>query len=96
MSLASELLQALAARQAEFVAIRHDLHRHPELGFQETRTASIVARAAYRPEVVASPPCAPTHDTMTRSPSANRDEADVVTVPAASRPGTHGSVGRWL
>ena len=43
--MASELLQALVARQAEFVAIRHDLHRHPELGFQEARTAAIVARA---------------------------------------------------
>lgn len=27
----------------EMVAVRRDLHRHPELGFQETRTAGIVA-----------------------------------------------------
>ena len=27
----------------ELVRVRRDLHRHPELGFQETRTASIVA-----------------------------------------------------
>ena len=28
----------------ELTAIRHDLHAHPELGFEETRTAGIVAR----------------------------------------------------
>ena len=27
----------------ELVAIRHDLHAHPEIGFEETRTAAIVA-----------------------------------------------------
>ncbi len=32
--------QALAG---ELVAIRRDLHMHPELGFQEVRTARIVA-----------------------------------------------------
>ena len=29
----------------EFFALRRDLHAHPELGFEETRTARIVARA---------------------------------------------------
>lgn len=29
--------------QAMLVALRHDLHAHPELGFEETRTAAIVA-----------------------------------------------------
>lgn len=29
---------------AEFVALRRDLHRHPELGFVEHRTAALVAR----------------------------------------------------
>lgn len=28
----------------ELIAIRHDLHAHPELGFEETRTAEIVAK----------------------------------------------------
>ena len=28
----------------EIIALRHDLHRHPELGFQESRTAGIIAR----------------------------------------------------
>jgi metal-dependent amidase/aminoacylase/carboxypeptidase family protein len=28
---------------AEAVATRRDIHRHPELGFQETRTAALVA-----------------------------------------------------
>ncbi|UCF31625.1 MAG: amidohydrolase [bacterium] len=27
----------------ELIALRHDLHRHPELGFEETRTARIIA-----------------------------------------------------
>ena len=27
----------------EMIALRRDLHRHPELGFQEVRTAGIVA-----------------------------------------------------
>ena len=30
--------------QDEFVAIRHDIHAHPELGLQERRTAELVAR----------------------------------------------------
>jgi hippurate hydrolase len=29
----------------DLVALRHDLHRHPELGFEETRTSGIVAGA---------------------------------------------------
>jgi amidohydrolase len=32
------------ARQLDLIAWRRDLHRHPELGFQEIRTAGIVAR----------------------------------------------------
>ena len=37
------VLPEIAALTDEFVAIRHDLHAHPELGFEETRTAGIVA-----------------------------------------------------
>ncbi|MEB2286499.1 MAG: amidohydrolase [Anaerolineae bacterium] len=33
----------IAARQDAWIALRRDLHRHPELGFQEVRTAEIVA-----------------------------------------------------
>jgi len=40
MNLMSGLLPELAARTA---ALRRDLHAHPELAFQETRTAGIVA-----------------------------------------------------
>jgi len=29
--------------QDELVAVRHDLHAHPELGFEEHRTARIVS-----------------------------------------------------
>lgn len=28
----------------ELVAIRHDLHRHPELGYEEERTSGVVQR----------------------------------------------------
>ena len=37
------LLGALRAREAEFVALRRDIHRHPEMGFEEQRTAALVA-----------------------------------------------------
>ncbi|RUT24173.1 amidohydrolase [Asaia sp. W19] len=40
---ASPLLKALAPLREEFVALRHDLHTHPELGFAEKRTSDIVA-----------------------------------------------------
>ena len=38
----------IAARQSEWIARRRDLHRHPELGFQEVRTAGIVASTLTR------------------------------------------------
>ncbi|MFH5924334.1 M20 aminoacylase family protein [Roseomonas xinghualingensis] len=38
-----DLIDRLAARQDDLVAIRHDLHRHPEMGFEERRTAALVA-----------------------------------------------------
>jgi len=28
----------------ELIALRHDLHQHPELGFEETRTSQVIAR----------------------------------------------------
>jgi amidohydrolase len=39
MSLSPDVL----AHQADLVALRRDFHRHPELGYRETRTAGIVA-----------------------------------------------------
>jgi amidohydrolase len=36
------------ARQADWIARRRDLHRHPELGFKEVRTAGIVANELTR------------------------------------------------
>src|SRR4029078_9401175 len=33
----------IAANAAELTAIRRDIHAHPELGFEEERTAKIVA-----------------------------------------------------
>ncbi len=40
-----ELLERARSFRADLVALRRDLHRHPELGFQETRTAGIAADA---------------------------------------------------
>ncbi|CAN7364879.1 M20 family metallopeptidase [Bosea sp. LjRoot90] len=34
----------IAASVEEFIALRRDLHRHPELAFRETRTSAIVAK----------------------------------------------------
>ncbi|WP_438487512.1 amidohydrolase [Streptomyces sp. S186] len=43
-ALASSVLAPLDARLADLVALYEDLHRHPELAFQETRTAAAAAR----------------------------------------------------
>jgi amidohydrolase len=37
------LTEELKRFEPELVAIRHDIHRHPEVGFEENRTAKIVA-----------------------------------------------------
>ena len=37
------ILEGLKAYEAELVAVRQDIHRHPETGFEETRTPAIVA-----------------------------------------------------
>jgi amidohydrolase len=39
----NDLLDALKPFEAELIEIRHDIHRHPEIGFEETRTAALVA-----------------------------------------------------
>ncbi|HZQ60889.1 MAG TPA: M20 aminoacylase family protein [Casimicrobiaceae bacterium] len=35
-------IQHIATWQAEYAALRHDLHMHPELGFEENRTAAVI------------------------------------------------------
>ena len=39
----NELLAALQVYEPELIGIRQDIHRHPEVGFEETRTAALVA-----------------------------------------------------
>ena len=38
-----DLIAQLAATADDLVALRHDLHRHPEIGFEEHRTAALLA-----------------------------------------------------
>ena len=40
---AAAMLAEIAQDQAELTAIRRDIHAHPEMGFTETRTATLVA-----------------------------------------------------
>ena len=40
----NDTIAAIRAYEQDLVAIRRDLHAHPELGFEEVRTAGIVAR----------------------------------------------------
>ncbi|WP_104578136.1 amidohydrolase [Helicobacter felis] len=37
------LIPEIVAMQEEFIAIRHQIHRHPELGFKEVKTSQLVA-----------------------------------------------------
>lgn len=38
-----DLIAELKRYEPELIAIRHDIHRNPEVGFEETRTAALVA-----------------------------------------------------
>ena len=40
---AHDLLQSLQAQADEFIALRRDIHRHPEMGYKEYRTSDLVA-----------------------------------------------------
>lgn len=37
------IIDAIRASEKEFIEIRHDIHAHPEIGFEETRTSDLVA-----------------------------------------------------
>ncbi|MDE1182314.1 M20 aminoacylase family protein [Paraburkholderia sp.] len=39
----TQLVAEIRESEAQFIAIRRDIHAHPELGFTETRTAALVA-----------------------------------------------------
>ena len=39
-----KIIEFSARQAAEMKALRRDLHAHPELGFEEKRTADVVAR----------------------------------------------------
>jgi amidohydrolase len=41
--MSSDLLESLTTYEPEMIAIRRDIHRHPETGFEEIRTAALVA-----------------------------------------------------
>jgi len=40
---AHHTLEALQAQAAEFIAVRRDIHKHPEMGYKEYRTSDLVA-----------------------------------------------------
>jgi amidohydrolase len=43
-----DLAEQVARRADDLIALRRDLHRHPELGFAEKRTAALVAERLHR------------------------------------------------
>lgn len=45
MSRSAYVLEALRAQAEHFIALRRDLHRHPELGLAEHRTAEVIAQS---------------------------------------------------
>ena len=42
-AIAHQVIEALQAQADEFIAVRRDIHRHPEMGYKEYRTSDLVA-----------------------------------------------------
>ena len=75
----SRLREAIAAELPELVAFRHDLHRHPELCYQEERTSARVCEALDRIGIAYKPGVAKTgiiaHLPATVDPAAGQNHA---------------------
>ena len=48
-----KLIEAIAKNHKELTEWRQDIHAHPELGFEEERTAKLVAERLVRPGAAA-------------------------------------------
>ena len=62
-----QLIESILADAASITAIRRDIHAHPELCFQEERTADVIAKAADRLGHSGAP--RPGHDRRRRASS---------------------------
>ena len=74
-----------AALAERLVALRHDLHRHPELAFKEERTAGRLAEAL-------APATEPPTEAATEAPTETATEAPTEPAAATEAPATQPAV----